>query len=116
MKIGLFWDEAISINSYYVKDGTGYSFANDKPYTYHHTVSPECYTATHNFNFLWGNGAFLNLSEWDTLPDLDFDLIFYANERSGLEDDHYDRYNVNRIKEKYNNAIVVGYLKAVYVL
>ena len=50
MKIGLFWDEAISINSYYVKDGTGYSFTNNKPYTYHHTVSPQCYTATHNFN------------------------------------------------------------------
>jgi len=115
MKIGLFWDEAISINSYYVKDGTGYSFTNNKPYTYHHTVSPQCYTATHNFNFLWGDGTFLNLSEWDTLPDLDFDLIFYANERSGLEDEHYDRYSVNRIKEKYKNAKVVGYLKEVYV-
>ena len=34
MKIGLFWDEAINISSYYVKDSTGHTFDN-KPYTYH---------------------------------------------------------------------------------
>jgi len=115
MNVGLFWDEAIAITSYYVKDGIGYSYFTDEPYTYHHSVSSQCYPSTHNFTFLWDNGSFLNLSEWGELPDLDLDVIFYANERSGLEDDHYDRYSVSRIKDKYKNAKVVGYLKEVYV-
>ena len=115
MNIGLFWDEAINLSSYYVKDGVGYSYFTDEPYTYHHSVSSQCYPATHNFTFLWGNGSFLNLSEWDELPDLDLDLIFYACERSGLEDEHYDRYSVSRIRDKYKNVKVIGYLKEVYV-
>ena len=115
MNVGLFWDEAIAITSYYVKDGIGYSYFTDEPYTYHHSVSSQCYPSTHNFTFLWDNGSFLNLSEWGELPDLDLDVIFYANERSGLEDDHYDRYSVSRIKDKYKDAKVVGYLKEVYV-
>ena len=115
MNIGLFWDEAINLSSYYVKDGRGYNYFTDEPYIYHHSVSSYCYPATHNFTFLWNNGRFLNLSEWDELPDLDLDVIFYANERSGLEDEYYDRYCVDRIKNKYKNAKVVGYLKEVYV-
>ena len=74
MNIGLFWDEAINLSSYYVKDGTGYNYFTNEPYVYHHSVSPQCYPSTHNFTFLWGNGSFLNLSEWDELPDLDLDL------------------------------------------
>ena len=114
MKVGLFWDEAISLRSYYVKDSEGHTF-DDNPYIYHHSVSSKCYPSTHNFTFLWGDGIFLNLSEWDNLPDFDFDVIFYANERSGLDDVHYDRYSVERIRKKYPNAIIVGYLKEVYV-
>jgi len=115
MKVGLFWDEAINISSYYVKDGTGYNYFTDKPYVYHHSISSQCYPATHNFTFLWDNGSFLNLSEWDELPDLDLDLIFYACERSGLDDEHYDRYCVSRIRDKYKDVKVIGYLKEVYV-
>ncbi len=115
MKVGLFWDEAINISSYYVKDGTGYNYFTDKPYVYHHSISSQCYPATHNFTFLWDNGSFLNLSEWDELPDLDLDLIFYACERNGLDDEHYDRYCVSRIRDKYKDVKVIGYLKEVYV-
>ncbi len=115
MNIGLFWDEAINISSYYVKDGTGYNYFTDKPYVYHHSISSQCYPATHNFTFLWDNGSFLNLSEWDELPDLDLDLIFYACERNGLDDEHYDRYCVSRIRDKYKDVKVIGYLKEVYV-
>ena len=114
MKVGLFWDEAINISSYYVKDSTGHTF-DEKPYTYHHSVSPQCYPSTHNFTFLWGDGVFLHLAEWDELPDYDFDVIFYANERNGLDDEHYDRYCVGRLRDKYKNATIVGYLKEVYV-
>ena len=42
MNVGLFWDEAIAITSYYVKDGIGYSYFTDEPYTYHHSVSSQC--------------------------------------------------------------------------
>ena len=114
MRVGLFWDEAINISSYYVKDSTGHTF-DGKPYTYHHSVSPQCYPSTHNFTFLWGDGVFLHLAEWDELPDYDFDVIFYANERNGLDDEHYDRYCVGRLRDKYKNATIVGYLKEVYV-
>ena len=39
MKIGLFWDGAINIKSYYVKNGTAYDLETNQPYMYHHTVS-----------------------------------------------------------------------------
>tara|TARA_R110000850_G_scaffold194824_2_gene321331 strand:+ start:309 stop:1304 length:996 start_codon:yes stop_codon:yes gene_type:complete len=115
MKIGLFWDQAIRIKSYYVKDGTAYDFENNQPYSYHHSITPQCFSATHNFPFLWGDGYFINVSEWDELPDLDLDLILYANERSGLDDITKERYSVKRIKNKYPKAKIVGYTKEVYV-
>ena len=115
MRVGLFWDGAININSYYVKDGVGYNYFTNEPYVYHHSVSPECYPATQNFTFLWGSGSFINISEWEELPDLDLDIIFYANERSGLEDENYEKYCVGRLKDKYKNVKIVGYLKEVYV-
>ena len=102
MKLGLFWDEAININSYYVENSTGYTF-DDKPYTYHHSVSSQCYPATHNFTFLWGDGVFLNLSEWDELPDYDFDIIFYANERNGLDSKKVNQLGNLSFVEVYDN-------------
>ena len=30
MNIGLFWDEAINLSSYYVKDGRGYNYFTNK--------------------------------------------------------------------------------------
>ena len=118
MKIGLFWDNAINIKSYYVKDGTAYDFENNKPYTYHHTISAQCFPSTHNFTFLWGNGVFLNLLEYvekgKEFPELDLDVIFYANERMGLDDHNWDSYSVERLKKRYPKAKIVGYLKEVY--
>tara|TARA_R110000851_G_scaffold13015_6_gene44736 strand:+ start:3062 stop:4060 length:999 start_codon:yes stop_codon:yes gene_type:complete len=119
MKIGLFWDGAINIKSYYVKNGTAYDLETNQPYMYHHTVSEKCFPATHNFTFLWDNGYFLNLSEFVEkgidFPDLEFDVIFYAAERGGLTNEHWDDYSVKRIKAKYPNATIVGYLKEVHV-
>jgi len=123
MNVAIVWDQAINVNSYYVKDKVGYSFKDNKPYTYHHTISKECYSNTHNWNFLWDNGYFLNLSEWETfgpnrnLPDLDLDVIFYACERSGLFDDKNksEKFQVSVLRDKYPKAKIVGYLKEVYV-
>jgi hypothetical protein len=119
MKVAIIWDGAIGIKSYYVKDKTAYAFEDNKPYTYHHTISPQCFSNTHNWNFLWDTGHFLNLNEWvkqgKDFPDLDLDLIFYACERDGLRDATWDIYSVERLRKKYPNATIVGYLKEVYV-
>jgi hypothetical protein len=119
MRIALVWDSAINIKSYYVNNGTAYDFETNQPYMYHHTVSPECFCSTHNFTFLWNDGYFLNLNEWVDadvdFPDLDLDVIFYACERNGLEDGEYNSYNVQRLRKKYPNAKIVGYLKEVHV-
>ena len=76
MKVGLFWDEAISLRSYYVKDSEGHTF-DDNPYIYHHSVSSKCYHQL-IISLFFGVMESLNLSEWDNLPDFDFDVIFYA--------------------------------------
>lgn len=115
MKIGLFWDMAIGINSYYVKNGCAYKFIDNNPFTYHHSLSSKCFSATHNYPFLWDNGCFVNISEWDELPDYDLDVIFYANERAGLINETKSKYSVEKLKQKYKNVKVVGYLKEVYV-
>ena len=119
MKVGLFWDSAININSYYVKNGVAYDYSKNEPYIYHHSMSPECYPATHNLQFLWESGHFLNLSEWVDkdidFPDLDLDVIFYACERQGLDDENWDDYSVERLKRRYPNTKIIGYIKEVYV-
>ena len=103
----------------FIKNGKAFKYFTNEPYVYHHSVSSRCYPSTHNLNFLWDEGHFLNLSEWvDSdldFPELDLDLIFYANERDGLEDEFHDLYKVERLRKKYPNAKIVGYLKEVYV-
>ena len=69
MKVGLFWDSAININSYYVKNGVAYDYSKNEPYLYHHSVSPQCYPSTHNLQFLWERHIFKlnnNLIQQDT--------------------------------------------------
>ena len=112
MKVAIMWDGAIGVKSYYVKEGTAYSFSDDTPYNYHHTISSQCFSNTHNWNFMWDTGCFLNLNEWVKqgldFPDLDLDVIFYACERDGLRDEHWNTYSVERLKSKYPNATIVG--------
>jgi len=119
MKLGLFWDQTMNIKSYYVKNGTAYDFETNNPYMYHHSVSSNCFPSTHNIQFLWDNGVFLNLSEWIDIgrdfPDLDLDIILYANERAGLDENQKDDYSVERLRKRYPKAKIIGYIKEVYV-
>lgn len=117
MKIGLFWDAAIGINSYYVKEGVAHAFSNNQPYMYHSSLSTTCFNASHNLPFLWGDGCFINLSEWTDkeLPDLDLDLIFFSNERMGITDEQKHLYSIDKIRKKYKNAKITGHIKEVYV-
>tara|TARA_B100000795_G_scaffold37371_1_gene24622 strand:- start:2886 stop:3902 length:1017 start_codon:yes stop_codon:yes gene_type:complete len=114
MKICVIFGGAASdnIKSFYVKDGTMYDFKNNKPHIFQCAYSPEFTTQIWNYCFLDEGGCFLNLAEWeDELPDFDFDIIIYANERWGLDEDHWDNYSVERLKNKYTKAKVVGYIK-----
>ena len=115
MKFAMFWDTAISIESHYVKEGTAYSFKTDEPYMYTHAISPQCFMAGGNYPFLYGNGDFINISEWDELPDLELEFILYRNERVGLDDENRDKYSVQRLRDKYPNATIIGWLCEVSV-
>ena len=114
MKIGLMFGGAASnnIKSFYVKDGTMYDFENNKPHIFQAACSPQFATQIWSYCFFYEDGCFLNLAEWeDELPDFDFDVIVYANERHGLDPDCWDKYSVDRLKNKYPKAKIIGYIK-----
>ncbi len=116
MNFALMMDSS-AINSYYIKDNISYGYHDDKPYVYHHAFSAECYVAMMNLPFLFDFGCYLDWIEWQDkgLPDYDLDLIFYDNGKGGLEDEYYDDYSVSRLREKYPNAKILGWLKEVNV-
>ena len=127
MRFALMHDN-MAISSYYIKDKTAYAFKNgmfngykaemDKPYVYHHSISAQCYIAMQNLPFLYNeDGCYLNLAEWNTLPDTNFDLIFYGCEKNWNEDGSIKRKSVSakEIKNKYSNAKVLGWIKELHV-
>jgi hypothetical protein len=94
MKLAYIYDCSTQ-NSYYVKDGISYDFIENRPYIHQHSISSALHVTGWNFPFLWDDGCFLNLEEWVDrvdLPDDDFDMILYSNERLGLDDDNYPKY------------------------
>ena len=113
MKFALMMDDC-AIKSYYIKDGSAYDY-NDNPFVYHHSVSPQCMTAMQNLPYLFDEGYFWNWSEWDNLPDVDLDLIFYDNGKIGLDNINYEKYSVSRLREKYPKAKILGWIKEVWV-
>ena len=101
-----------NIKSFYVKDGTMYDFENNKPHIFQAACSPQFATQIWSYCFFYEGGCFLNLAEWeDELPELDLDIIIYANERRGLTEEYWDKYSVERLKNKYPKAKVIGFLK-----
>tara|TARA_R100000008_G_scaffold79120_1_gene60626 strand:- start:631 stop:1671 length:1041 start_codon:yes stop_codon:yes gene_type:complete len=115
MKFAIFIDTCL-IKSYYIKDKKAYGYHDNKPYTFWHAISSECFTATWHAPFLFDEGYFINLQEWDlnNLPDLDLDLIFYANEKCGLDDENRDKYRVDKLRKKYPNAKILGWIKEIW--
>ena len=118
MKLGFIYDACAQI-SFYVKDGVSYDYKTNQPYTHVHSVSPSLHMAGWNYPFLWNNSCFLNLSEWvnqgKELPDEDFDVILYANERVGLDPDTKDLYKTDRLRERYPNAKIYAWFKEVHL-
>tara|TARA_B100000519_G_scaffold200182_1_gene212834 strand:- start:586 stop:1617 length:1032 start_codon:yes stop_codon:yes gene_type:complete len=113
MNLAVVWDYSGYVNSFYIKDGVAHSFKDNKPYMYTHAISPECFLmGPASFPWLYGDGYFLNLSEWeDGLPDLDLDIILYSCEHKGLLNENYDNYRVSRLRKKYPNAKIIGLIK-----
>ena len=64
MKVAVFWDSAINIDSYYVKDNTAYSYWTDKPFTFHHSISSKCFPYIHNYQWFGEGSSFLALNDW----------------------------------------------------
>ena len=118
MKLGLMFGGAATDNipSFYVKNGTMYDFKHNKPHIFEAAMSPQFVTQIWSYCFFYEDGCFLNLKEWEEeLPDFDFDVIVYANERHGLDDIYWDKYSVARLKNKYSKAKVIGYVKEITV-
>jgi len=114
MKICVIFGGAASnnIKSFYVKDGTMYNYQDDKPHIFQAAYSSEFTTQIWNYCFMGEGGCFWNLAEWeDELPEFNPDVIIYANERWGLDEEHWDKYSVKRLKDKYTKAKIVGYVK-----
>ncbi len=107
--------DTCTIDSYYIKNKKAYRFKDDKPYTFWHSLSPECFTATWYAPFLFDEGYFLNLSELESLPDLNLDFIFYACEKCGLDDKTKDKFDVQIIRDKYPNAKLFGWIKEIWM-
>ena len=116
MNFALMYDCCIQ-DSFYVKDGMSYAFKDDKPYTHTHSVSPDLHVMGWNYPFLWEDGCFINVKEWVEqgldLPDYDLDVIMYANERVGVDTENLHNYSFERIKKKYPNAKIIGWIKEV---
>ena len=46
-------EDSVAIKSYYIKDKSAYGYHDNKPYSYHHGFSPECFLAMHNLPFIF---------------------------------------------------------------
>ena len=126
MKFALIHDN-MAISSYYIKDDTAYAFKGntfndhraekDKPYVYHHAVSPQCYIAMQNLPFLFEEGYYLNWHEWKELPTLDLELIFFGCEKNWNPDGTIRRNDVSVkiLRNKYPNAKILGWVKELSV-
>jgi hypothetical protein len=108
-------EDSVAIKSYYIKDKSAYGYHDNKPYSYHHGFSPECFLAMHNLPFIFDFGAHINWIDWNDLPDMDIDFIVYDKGKIGLDDDKYDRYHTDILRKKYPNAKILGWVKEVNV-
>ena len=118
MKLAEIWDFTGNTESFYVKDKTAMSFKDDKPYMYKHSTSPQCFLQGPVYPFLWDGSYFINLEEYDergTMPpyDPEVDVVLYANERTGMMNEYYEKYSVNNIRKQFPNAVIVGLVKEI---
>ena len=98
------------MKSYYVKNNKGYDF-DGNPFDFNYSINNEFYISMWNYPKLY-DGHFINWQEWgDNLPDLELDLIFLSIEKLLLNSD----YTVDKIRKKYPNAKIAGWIKELWV-
>ena len=115
MRFALISDR-IAINSYYIKNNISYDYTH-KPYIYHHAYSSECYIAMQNLPFIFEEGYFWNWSEFETLPDVELDLIFVSLERNFNPDGSIrsSKMCVDTLRKQYPKAVILGWIKEVCI-
>jgi|TARA_R110001583_G_scaffold72898_3_gene203525 hypothetical protein len=110
MKVAWFQDNAIGVDSFYVKNKKSYRMDNDKPYTYHRSINEECMLDGFNYLYFGDDSYFVNIFQHQDLPDLDIDILLYSCQRNGLDTTEKDKFNVDIIREKYK-VPVIGMIK-----
>jgi hypothetical protein len=105
MKIAFFWDNC-TVDSFYVKNGTAYRWKDHQPYTYDRNLNAQCMLDDFNYLYTGNEGYFFNLTHEEDLPDIELDILFYACERNGLDTTEWNKYNVEKIREKYKIPII----------
>ena len=101
------------MKSYYIKDNKGYDF-NGNPFEFNVSIDNDFYISMWNYPKLY-DGYFINWVEWgDDLPDLELDLIFLSIEKF-LANRSYNNYLVDKIRKKYPNAKIAGWIKELWV-
>ena len=99
------------MKSFYIKDNKGYDF-DGNPFDFNFSIGNDFYVSIWNYPKLYENGHFIKWQDWgDDLPDLDLDLIFLSIEKLLLNPD----YTVDKIRKKYPNAKIAGWIKELWV-
>ena len=61
MKVAWFQDNAIGVDSFYVKNKKSYRMDNDKPYIYHRSINEECMLDGFNYLYFGDDSYFVNI-------------------------------------------------------
>ncbi len=106
MKFAMIVDGCVQ-RSYFVQDKKSYRLKSNNldPYGHHHSINNECHLGIWGWPFVFGDGYFINWTEWDELPKLDLDIVMVAIEK------HPERYNVSMLRKAYPNAIIISFVK-----
>lgn len=106
-------DSIGNCESFYVKNSKAYKFEDNNPYSWEHSIGPDCYVNTWNYPWLF-DGYFLSWKDYkNDLPNLDLEVIFVTIER--LLSKNEDWCNVSSLRKKYPNAKIIGFIKEVWV-
>lgn len=111
MKFALIFEKSLQ-HSFSVRNNIAYRYNTDIEYNWHASIKNEHGMTTmgpFTYPFVF-NGDYINWSEFDELPDNDYDVIFCAIEN------YPERYSVKMIRDRYPNAIIVGTIKELYFI
>jgi hypothetical protein len=111
MKFALILEDSIQ-RSFQVRNKCAYRYGTDIIYEWHSSIKiDDTMTSMGPFAYPFiFEGDYLNWNELETLPDNDYDIIFCAVEKWP------DRFNVEKIRKAYPNALIVGTIKELYFI